>query len=165
MNPPFSQNQKVYSLDTSSLIEAYRFLYPMKNFPSLWREIEKLIRNHRLKMSELVFDEAMRDEVLEQWCREKALRSYLELKVDDAVQEAVDTILTKYPRMVNVTKGTSEADPWVIALAYKFQNVVVVTEEKSTGNLLYPRLPDVCKAFNIECIKMVDIVRRENWVF
>ena len=80
----FNQNQIVYSLDTSSLIEAYRFLYPMENFPALWQELEKLIRNDRLKMSEFVFEEATRDEVLDKWCRDKGLKPHLELKIDDS---------------------------------------------------------------------------------
>ena len=67
----FNQNQIVYSLDTSSLIDAYRFLYPMENFPALWQELEKLIRDDRLKMSEFVFAETMQDEVLDKWCRER----------------------------------------------------------------------------------------------
>ena len=161
----FNQNQMVYSLDTSSLIEAYRFLYPMENFPALWQELEKLIRNDRLKMSEFVFEEAIRDEVLDNWCREKGLKPYLELKVDDSDQEAVHRILSRHPGMLNVKKGTSGADPWVIALAMKFEDSVVVTEEKSTGSLQHPRIPDICKVYNIECITIAGVVKRENWIF
>ena len=161
----FDPNQIVYSLDTSSLIDAYRFLYPMENFPALWQELEKLIRNDRLKMSEFVFAEAMQDKVLDEWCREKSLKPYLELKIDDSDQRAVRNMLSTYPGMLNIKKGTSGADPWVIALAMKFQNSVVVTEEKLTGNLQHPRIPDVCKASNIECIRMVGIVKKENWIF
>ncbi len=161
----FNQNRIVSSLDTSSLIEAYRLLYPMENFRVLWQELEKLIRNDRLKMSEFVFAEAMRDEVLDKWCREKSLKSYLESKIDDSDQQTVHDILSKYPGMSNVKKGTSGADPWVIALAMKFQNGVAVTEEKSTGNLQHPRIPDVCKAYNIECVTISGIVRKENWIF
>ena len=161
----FNQNQIVYSVDTSSLIEAYRFLYPMKNFPALWQEFEKLIKSDQLKMSELVFEEVMQDEVLDKWCRDKVLKPYLESKIDDSDQKTVRNILSKYPGMLNVKKGTSGADPWVVALAMKFQNVIVVTEEKSTGNLQHPRIPDVCKVSNIECVTIAGIVRKENWIF
>ena len=161
----FNQNQIVYSVDTSSLIEAYRFLYPMKNFPALWQEFEKLIKSDRLKMSEFAFAEAMRDKVLDEWCREKSLKPYLESKVDDSDQKLVRNILSKYPGMLNVKKGTSGADPWVVALAMKLQNAVVVTEEKLTGNLQYPRIPDVCKTSNIECVTIAGIVKKENWIF
>ena len=165
MNSLFNQNQTIYSIDASSLLDAYRFLYPMENFPALWQEFEKLIKNDRLKMSELAFVEATRDKVLNEWCREKNLKPYIESKIDESDQKAVRNILSKYPGMLNVKKGTSGADPWVVALAMKFQNVIVVTEEKSTGNLQYPRIPDVCKASNIECVTIAGIVRKENWIF
>ena len=57
------------SLDASSLIEAYHS-YPMELFPSLWNELEKLIKSDRLKMPELVFDE-VKDEEIQKWCAEK----------------------------------------------------------------------------------------------
>jgi len=95
MNSLFNQNQTVYSLDTSSLIDAYRFLYPMENFPALWQEFEQLIKNDRFKMSEFVFAEAMRDKVLDEWCRENGLKPYLESKIDDLDQNAVRNILSK----------------------------------------------------------------------
>ena len=165
MNSLLNQNQVVYSLDTSSLIEAYRILYPMENFPSLWDKIEELIRNDQLKMSEPVFEEAMRDKVLEHWCNEKGLQPFLELKVNDSDQNAVRTILSRYPGLINVRRGTSLADPWVIALATRFKRGIVVTEEKFAGNLEHPKIPDVCRDLGIECINIAGFVRRENWVF
>ena len=165
MNSLFNQNQVVYSFDTSSLVEAYRFLYPMENFPSLWDKIEKLIKSDRLKMSQVVLDEVRRNKVLKQWCDQKSLKSHLESKVNESDQNKVRTILSKYPGMLNVKKNTSGADPWVIALAMQYQKGVVVTEEKSTGNLEHPRIPDVCKAFKIECVQIAGVVKKENWTF
>ena len=165
MNLLFNQDQIVYSVDTSSLVEACDVLYPMENFPSLWDEIEELIRNDRLKMSELVFEEAMGNEILRNWCDEKGLQSFLELKVDESVQSIVRTILSKYPGMLKVKKNKSGADPWVIALAMQYPGVVVVTEEKSTSDRLHPRIPDVCKFSNIEWVNIAGLVKRENWVF
>ncbi len=49
--------------------------------------------------------------------------------------------------------------------AYRFLYPVVVTEEKSTGNLQHPRIRDVCKVSNIECVRISGIVKRENWIF
>ena len=76
MNSLFNQEPVVYSFDASSLIKASGVLYPMENFPSLWSKIEELIRNDRLKMSEPVFDEAMRGTVLRDWCSEKDLNFF-----------------------------------------------------------------------------------------
>lgn len=162
---PLNQNQVVYSCDTSSLVEASDVLYPMENFPSLWDKIEELIRNNRLKMSQPVFEEAMGNYDLEDWCDTKGLQSFLELKVDVSVQNYVRTILKDYSGMINARKNKSGANPWVVALAMQYLGVVVVTEEKSTSDRLHPRIPDVCKFSGIECVTIAGLVRREKWRF
>ena len=140
MNTLFNHDQKVYSLDTSSLIDAYRKLYPMDNFPSLWQDIENLIRQDRLIMSEFVFAEAMRDKFLDDWCTDKKLKSQLELKIDDLDQIAVRDILADYPGILKVKKGKSLSDPWVIAVAKRYsQNVIIVSEKKINRQLTTPK--------------------------
>ena len=44
MNSLFNHDQVIYSIDTSALIAAFHEHYPIKNFPSLWRKIETLIK-------------------------------------------------------------------------------------------------------------------------
>ena len=165
MNLPFNQDQVVYSFDTSSLIMASGVLYPMENFPSLWAKIEELIRNDRLKMSEPAFDEAMRGKVLRDWCSEKDLEPFLLSKAEDSIENEFQAIQSKYSALVNVERGTSLADPWVIALARQYQHGIVVTEERPTGNLEHPKIPDVCKDLGIEWLTIAGLVKRENWVF
>ena len=46
-----------YSVDTSSLIWAWRFAYPRERFPSVWARIEDLIREGGLKASPMVLVE------------------------------------------------------------------------------------------------------------
>ena len=165
MNLPLNPDQVVYSFDTSSLIKASAVLYPMENFPSLWDKIEELIRNHRLKMSEPVFDEAMQGAVLRNWCSAKKLKPFLLARVDDSVQIKFQTVRSKYRRLMNVEAGTSLADPWVIALAMEYPKGVVVTEEQPTGGLVNPKIPDVCKDLKIECVNIAGFVAKENWRF
>ena len=165
MNSLFNQDLVVCSCDSSSLVMASGVLYPMDNFPALWTKIEDLIRSDRLKMSEPVYDEAMRGEVLRNWCREKELKPFLLSRVDESVQNAFRRIQSDYPNLMHVETGKSLADPWVIALAMEYRRGVVVTEEQPTGNLRGPRIPDVCKDLGIECISIAGLVSRENWVF
>ena len=165
MNPLFNQDQVVYSFDACSLIKASGVLYPMENFPSLWGEIEELIRSDRLKMSEPVFDEAMRGTVLRDWCSEKGLKPFLLSKVNDSVQDDFQTIIGNYPRLMRIESNSSLADPWVIALAMQYQCGVVVTEEQPAGNLSDPKIPDVCKDLKVECVNIAGFVSKENWVF
>ena len=69
--------------------------YPIANFPTLWHKIEELIKSDRLKMSQVVFDEAMRDSEIKQWCNQNQLKQYFQVPIDEFVQEkASDTKLT-----------------------------------------------------------------------
>ena len=165
MNSFLNQDQVIYSLDTSALIAAFHERYPIEHFPSLWREIEVLIKNGRLKMSQIVFEEAMRDTEIKQWCDKNQLKPDFQVAIDESVQERVNEVLSQFPRLVDSRTGKSGADPWVIALAMITQNCVVVTEENWTYSENRPKIPDACAYFNLQCLKMVDLVEKENWIF
>ncbi|RKU21439.1 DUF4411 domain-containing protein [Candidatus Poribacteria bacterium] len=165
MNSLFTLDQVIYSLDTSALIAAFHERYPIENFPSLWRKIEELIKNDRLKMSQIVFDEAMRDTDIKQWCDEYQLKPDFQVPIDELVQEKVSEVLSEFPRLVDNRTGKSGADPWVIALAMMTQNCIVVTEENPTNSENRPKIPDACAHFNLQCIKVVDLIKKENWIF
>ena len=165
MNSFLNHDQIIYSLDTSALIAAFHERYPIENFPSLWRKIEELIRNGRLKMSQIVFDEAMRDTDIKQWCDEYQLKPDFQVPIDELVQEQVSEVLSEFPRLVDNRTGKSGADPWVIALALTAENYIVLTEENPTDSKNRPKIPDVCDHFNLQCIKVVDLIKRENWIF
>ena len=165
MNSLFNQNQLVYSMDTSALFAAFNERYPIENFPAFWLNIEELIKNDRLKMSELAFEEAMKDSKVKQWCDQKGLKSYLQSEIDEAVQNKVRKILSQFPKLLDTRKGKSGADPWVIALAMIIQNCTVVTEEGTDGTEKRPKIPNVCAHFGVECIQVVELIKRENWIF
>ena len=165
MNSLLTRDQIIYSLDTSALIAAFPERYPIDNFPSLWRKIEELIKNGRLKMSQIVFDEAMRDTDIKQWCDEYQLKPDFQVPIDELVQEKVSEVLSEFPRLIDSRTGKSGADPWVIALALTAENYIVLTEENPTNSENRPKIPDACAHFNLQCIKVVDLIKRENWIF
>jgi hypothetical protein len=82
----------------------------------------------------------------------------------DEVQDAVSEVLTRFPKLVDTRKSRSAADPFVIALA-KVASCTVVSGEGPSGSALRPHIPDVCKAFQIPCIQVVDLIRVEGWTF
>ena len=165
MNSLFNQNVVVYSLDTSALFAAFNERYPIANFPAFWCKIVELIRNDRLKMAEIAFLEGLKDEGIDEWCKENRLRAGLRWATDDAIQRKVTEILSEFPTLLDDRRGKSGADPWVIALAMISQNCIVVTEEKPTDTARRPKIPDVCTHFNVQCIQVVELVQIENWVF
>jgi len=73
-------------------------------------------------------------------------------------------ILDKYPRLVDTKKNRSAADPFVIAQAMA-SNSIVVTEEISARGSKSPKIPDVCSAFNIDSINVLEFMRRVGMKF
>ena len=166
MNSLFNQNKVVYSLDLSALFAAFNERYPVENFPGFWSKMEELIRNDRLKMQEVAFDKAQNDdEGFKKWCKENQLRPNFRWATNDPIQRKVSEILKLFPKLLDDRRGKSGDDPWVIALAMVSPNCIVVTEEKHTNSPLRPKIPDVCAHFNLQCIQLVELVQRENWVF
>lgn len=161
MNSLFNQDQIVYSMDASSLIEAYHS-YPFDIFPSLWSKLEELIQNDRLKMFELVFDNEVKDEGIKEWCKKKELDSYIKATTDQVDQNKVQALI---PILVNPDTGESGGDPWVIALAQDLPNGIVVTQEKESRNQDKPKIPNVCSDLDIECFDILGLMRKEKWIF
>ena len=42
--------------------------------------------------------------------------------------------------------------------------MTVVTEERG-GSESKPKIPSVCKSLGIDCVAVVDLIRREGWTF
>ena len=75
------------------------------------------------------------------------------------------------------------ADPWIIALAYEIINtpqksmkefvpsletdleieVIIVTEETLSGNKI--KIPLIAQQYNIRCLKILDLIIEEKWIF
>jgi len=66
--------------------------------------------------------------------------------------------------LVDGRTGKSFADPFVIATAISKQ-YTIVTGERATGTRNRPKIPDVCRDLNIQCIGFTDLIRQEGWRF
>jgi Domain of unknown function (DUF4411) len=149
-----------YSIDTSSFIEGFRerLAYPI--VPHFWnRDLPGLVESGDLRatVEVLVELEVEDDEVL----------AFVEdlhglfLPIDESIQENVREILHAFPRLIH--SGRSGADPFVIALA-KANGATVVCEE-GRGKANAPKIPDVCEAFEIPCIKLYQVVIEQGWEY
>jgi len=149
-----------YSLDTSALLEGRVRYYPPDVFPALWDKFEILVGNGHIKATELVREELNKkdDEVLK-WV--KALDLFIE--VDNEIQAIVKDIMKQYPKLVAEGGQRSYGDPFVIALA-KQHGCAIVTAE-SGGSEKNPKIPYVCRDMGIECITILELIRREQWKF
>lgn len=149
-----------YSLDTSAILDGRKRYYPPDVFPALWENFERLISDGSIKATDLVRHELeKKDDDVFKWCKE--LDVFID--VDEDIQQIVTDILNRHPKLVSEGGQRSYADPFVIALATQ-HNCVVVTGENG-GTESSPKIPFVCRARGIECINMLELIRRERWTF
>ncbi len=149
-----------YSIDTSSIIQAWHRYYPIDIFPTLWSRLEQLVDHGDLGATEEVLVELEKkdDDVLA-WVRRQ---TGMIVPMDQGVQLAVRRILQDYPRLVDTRRNRSGADAFVIGLAM-VEGITVVTDERRTGRAERPHIPDVCAALGVACIDFVGMIRAEGW--
>jgi hypothetical protein len=152
----------VYCIDTSALIAAWQERYPIENFPPFWNRVEGLIVTGGLTAPlEVLRETARRSDELHAWLN---ARKQMFRELDDAVQIEAAQVLARFPRLVGERRMRTSADPFVIALA-RVTQVQIVTEEKPTGNLQRPNIPDVCTALGMPpCMGLLELIRAERWV-
>jgi hypothetical protein len=152
-----------YSIDTSSLIHAWRRSYPPSHFPLFWEKLDQLVKEQRLDSSLEVLRELKKnDHDVHAWC---AKRPHLFLPIDGELQDHVRDIMRKHPRLVDTSTGRSAADPFVIGVARTRNPLLTVVSEENNGKVSSPRIPDVCRSEGIKCIRLVGLIQEENWVF
>lgn len=149
-----------YSVDSSSLIEGFREIVPYLNFPSFWnRDLPGLVTSGDLRASEAVrWELEAQDDELLTWVRE--FEDFF-IPIDEPIQYEVREILADFPRLTHA--GRSQADPFVIALA-KINGCTVVCEERG-GKSTRPRIPYVCDALGIRCIRLMELLQEQGWEY
>jgi len=85
------------------------------------------------------------------------------VELEEDVQVEVKAILAKHPKLVMEKKQRYAADPFIIATA-KVKGLTIVTEEKVTGTLNRPNIPDVCNDYGLAYINLLQFIKTEKWV-
>jgi len=161
----------IYCVDTSSFIEMEKN-YPKDIFPNLWQNIEKLCKDRRLIAPNEVKKEIEKgDDDLKKWIKSENIKKIF-IESDESQFKHVKEILKDYDFLSKSGKDGPNADPWLIALVIEKMNeqqenlfkdeYIVVTEESKVRN---DRIPYVCRAYNIECINLIELFRNEGWKF
>jgi hypothetical protein len=104
--------RKVFSIDTSSLIDLDPF--PFDLFSGLWRDIENAVSAGELIASAEVYRELeKRDDMIFGWAK-----SHKDMFKDVTEQHILLTqeILRTHKNLVDIEKGSGNADPFVVAL-------------------------------------------------
>jgi hypothetical protein len=134
-------------------------VYPRDVFPSAWMKLDELASNGALISSEQVLEELrVQDDGAHEWALRK---KDIFWPLDAPIQKHATLILAKYGTLIDLRKRKSGADPFVVATAIQSSSCVV-TEERPSGGPGRVKIPDVCKAYKVECICLLEMLRREG---
>jgi hypothetical protein len=155
----------VYVIDTSSLIDL-GLHYPRDTFPSVWSNVEAAIgRGTLLSPREVLRELEKGDDQLVRWAKRQ--RGFF-VPVNRLQTVKIKEIQKKFPKITdNMALGPC-ADPWLVALATVLSGPLaawsVVTKERMAG-LGSHRVPNVCAAFEITSLNLLDFFRAEGFKF
>jgi hypothetical protein len=138
-------------VDTSSLVEAHRRLYPLELYGEFWGFLAGKISDGSILAPKKVFEEicAGDDDHLKRFVqsREKELRVFPVAKVQDGFRIIADYVKATYP-LRRWAEFLSGGDAWVIAYAMKIGGTVVTEESDSRKKKI--RIPTVCRKFDVK---------------
>jgi len=157
----------MYSIDTNIFLDWWVRRYPADVFPSVQSRIEELITARKWVAVEKVADEIedVGTKPLKDWA--KANKGQFR-PPDAALLAQANAISKAFPGLIDPYARYDEADRYVIALA-KLNGWAVVTHETPAHSKKYAvrthYIPDVCSALHVPCIDLLELMRREKWVF
>ncbi len=155
--------QQIYCLDTSSAIEWFVRTYPPSLLPNLPARIEALIAADRMRSPKAVLGELSRiDDFCCKWAKVQT-GLFLEEEVD--VQRIVRSLMATHHNPAKPQKGIGGADPFVIAMAKAAGPHCVVVADEHPGSLENRKIPFVCNAEGVQCIRFQQLMLAEGWQF
>ncbi|GEM05954.1 hypothetical protein HMI01_29420 [Halolactibacillus miurensis] len=171
---------KTYLVDSNSLISPYRTFYQFDLVPSFWGWFKQTYDQSILLVDRVrdelchVKDKHKPKDELQVWVENNCLDKgkIIHPNSDDDILIEYQNVLRHIASSPFYTEKSfhewadnQKADPWLIAIA-KANDYTIVTMEESNRNLnannptsKEPRIPDVCKDLNVECINLYDLMR------
>lgn len=155
---PGKEEATTYMVDTSSFTELRR-TYPRPHFDAVWKLLEKLVRQGRLHSVDEVFRELdTQDDEVAEWARR---HGDIFLPLDEQIQRKAREILKNHPTLVDLKKKKSGADPFLIAAAID-TGAAIVTQERKSGGPPVVKIPDVCQAYRVRCVTLLELLKAEG---
>jgi hypothetical protein len=149
-----------YSLDTSAFLDGWSRWYPIQSFPDIWVNIGQMIDNREIVTVQNVIDELKRGSSGPiKWLGARVKTMVMPL--DAAIQTEARAIVNQHNTLVN---NSSQADPFVIALA-KVHGLTVLTGEKRSRIPGIVKIPDVCGQLRVPCINLMELIKKQGWKF
>lgn len=140
----------VFVVDTNILFQFDKWL-PIELNNVFWSKLENALTEGKWILLDKVVEEVTYNGDLKKWCDNQKKKGLVE-KIDDAHKMRAIEINNAY-KMIDEATKRSTVDTFLIAYAEAMGYAVFSLESyRSLPTDLY-KIPDVCKALNIPCIK------------
>jgi hypothetical protein len=141
-------SEKIYVLDTNILFELSLWLPIDLNKP-FWTKFEEALQNGKWVLLDVIVDEVRgENDGLKKWC-ENQKRNGFTKPLEDLHRTRATEINNQYP-MIDETTLRSTVDTYLIAYAEAHKLVVFSREGYRKKPEDLHKIPDVCKALNLE---------------
>jgi Domain of unknown function (DUF4411) len=154
-----------YWVDANVFIEAHQKSYPMDIAEGFWKWMSSRVADGTIVCPRMVYQEIAentdRRDLLSLWFQSRH-DAGLCIGSNKPIQDQVGLINAyvyakyKYPHGTVFAKG---ADSWVIAHALVDHGIVVTQESNLHPNAKKPRIPDICKAFNVPFMDRLQMLK------
>lgn len=162
---------KTFLFDANTFIAPFNSYYAFDITPNYWDNVKKSIGRGEIVVLDKVYDEVVKgDDELSEWMIDVAKDSKLSCAEPNVIAKYREILMYVQNSGFYKAKALSEwsslqvADPWLIASAIVHKQTIV-TFETPNGNLnanypsSRPKIPDVSKAFDVECKNLFEIMR------
>lgn len=141
-----------FSVDTSSFMSINEN-YEGEEREAVWQRLFELIQEGRIKVARLVMVELTRNDP-DAARRLAPLRGLLVVS-DRELATVAGRTARQFPKMSRPWPVREKADPWVVALGQVRSLTVVSREGGAPG-----KIPATCKALELDCIKLGELLGR-----
>ena len=166
-----NQKDEVFLIDSNSLISPYQLYYPFDFASRFWDQLKEKIEDGNVIILDVIKDELMKgNDELSKWINQFNHNLILDRRTSE--------ILENYGKVLNYIQASglykekaltewsnvNVADPWLIAVALTFGHTIITFEKhnggiKAMSQLGSAKIPDVCRAFDIECRDLFYMMR------
>lgn len=159
-------------LDANVLIEANRRSYPYQIAKTFWLRLAEQVEKGNVVSPRRVYQELTENEkhqdFVKHWVkvRHKQLSQVPNRDVSKLVGNIQEYAYSNHQFIqYECWKFSGGGDPWVIAHA-KIDGGIVVTQESGLRpEAKKPLVPDICKAFEVDCVNTIGMFEKLNVTF
>lgn len=154
-----------YLLDANTLIQAKNEYYGFDLCPGFWDWLDQQSAARNVFSVEAVERELERgDDQLAQWTKDRHTGFFLPVdqRTSGAMAAVSGWVQASDFREDAKRSFLGGADPWLIAHASAHGSTVVTHEVHQDGQKNKVKIPTVCKALNVRCIRTFEMLRAER---